>query len=239
MNRHLRRRILNKLMPRESSLHDQMKLSNEDAIASLINSYYRTKHGQVSDKYIDSFNAKYYQQQHESNPAFSTNNWLVEEIPQILCCKPAVISELACGNGKFSKQIARYCKKVYAIDWAKSPILEPLPYNVEYICINIVDAPLPHSDLCCSADFLEHLPTASLDNTIKKIVDSANAGYHKIACYDDGHSHLSILPPWEWMRMFAVHGGDDYQVAKVEFRRGDPTQVVIVISNINKACGNN
>jgi 2-polyprenyl-3-methyl-5-hydroxy-6-metoxy-1,4-benzoquinol methylase len=232
MNPQLLRRILNRLNPGTGSAFGQKKLSNEEAMAVLINSYYTNKMNTASGKYPDSFNAEYYQQQHESNNTFSTNNWLVEEIPQILCYRPTVICELACGNGEFSKQIAPHCKKVYAIDWAKSPMLEPLPHNVEYKCINIVHDPLPQSDLCCSADFLEHLPTSRLENTIEKIACSAKSGYHKIACYDDGHSHLSILPPWEWLKMFEVHGGNDYRVKKVEFRRGDPTQIVIVITNI-------
>lgn len=232
MNSQPLRRILNRLIARKSSALDQKELSKEEGIACLINSYFDNHQNTVSNKYPQSFNAEYYQQQHETNEAFSENNWLVDEIPQILSCRPTVISELACGNGEFSKQIAPHCKKVYAIDWAKSPVLEPLPHNVEYKCINIVDDPLPHSDLCCSADFLEHLPTNSLENSIKKIACSAKSGYHKIACYDDGHSHLSILPPWEWLRMFAKHGGNDYKITKVEFRRSDPTQIVIVIANI-------
>lgn len=226
------RLILSRLTQIRASPLRQKRLSREEAIASLINSYFKDYQDTISDKYSESFSPEYYQQQHETNRGFSVNNWLVNDIPEILSRSPKIITELACGNGMFSKQIAPYCTKVYAVDWAKSPILEPLPSNVEYRCVNIVEDPLPNSDLCCSSDFLEHLPNSSLENTIKKIVGAAKSGYHKIACYDDGHSHLSILPPWEWLQLFVNYGGYDYRVKKVEFRRGDPTQAVVVISNI-------
>jgi hypothetical protein len=110
--------------------------------------------------------------------------------------------------------------------------LDPLPSNVEFRQNDIVNNALPASDLCCSADFLEHLPLSSLGTTIRKIADSASLGYHKIACYDDGHSHLSILPPWEWLNLFVEQGYVNYRITKLEFRRNDPKQIVAVISTI-------
>ena len=210
---------------------EQSEFIPEKMLASIINDYVCKPGSEVPNEYESSFSSEYYQEQHESNPAFASNNWLIDELTEIRAFSPRVIAELACGNGAFAKQISRVCDKVYAIDWARSPLLDPLPPNVEYKCIDIVKDSLPSADLCCSADFLEHLPTTELDATIKKIILAAPIGYHKIACYDDGHSHLSILPPWEWLDIFRRNGGSGYHISKIQFRRFSHRQIVVVVSN--------
>lgn len=203
------------------------------SLAIILNSHYSMMTTIQLPERRRKFTSNYYQSQHETNKAFAENNWLVEEVSTIRKINPSIITELACGNGDFAKIISSYCNKVYAIDWAQSPRLHPLPKNVKFKQLNIVEDAIPSADLCCSADFLEHLPEIELDQTINKIIHSAQYGYHKIACYDDGHSHLSILPPWKWLEIFRRQGGKDYNISKLEFRRSDLSQIVIVISNIN------
>lgn len=176
------------------------------------------------------FDASYYQNLHENNSAFQKNNWLLDELEEIKKARPTILCELACGNALFSKKIAAFCSKVYAIDWAEAPSIKNLPNNVIFLKRNIVCDDLPKSDLVCSGDFLEHLPNNALKDTIKKITNSSTLGYHKIACYDDGHSHLSILPPWQWLQLFQ-NSDPAYKIKKVEFRRDDFRQIVVIISN--------
>lgn len=180
--------------------------------------------------YNDSYSSNYYQGMHENNLAFQKNNWLVSELDDIKKLNSNTIIELACGNAVFSRLVAPYCKHVYAVDWAESPTTKRLPINVTFLRRDIVQDELPRGDLVCSADFLEHLPPQLLQITVKKIVNLSPFGYHKIACYDDGHSHLSILPPWKWLFLFQ-NENPAYIVKKIEFRRDDLKKIVIVICN--------
>lgn len=191
---------------------------------------YSLNNFQKSTCYESVFDAGYYQNLHENNTAFQKNNWLLDELEEIKKPRPRVVSELACGNALFSKEIARFCSKVYAIDWAEAPSVNNLPNNVIFLKRDIVCDDLPKADLACSGDFLEHLPTNTLQATIEKIIASSPLGYHKVACYDDGHSHLSILPPWQWLQFFQ-NVDKEYKIKKVEFRRDDFRQTVVVISN--------
>ena len=183
-----------------------------------------------ADHYYTSFNAEYYQLVHESNDAFSNNNWLMEDFDFIESQNAKIISELACGNGEFTKAISRVCDHVYALDWAASPELGNLPHNVTFMQVDIARSDIPKTDLVCSGDFLEHLPTNLLPEIIEKIINSAPKGYHKVACYDDGHSHLSVLSPWHWLDLFKRIDGS-YFVDKVEFRDGRFDKLVIVLTN--------
>lgn len=200
--------------------------SLKTAVLSILN------YKNIDADYSISFDANYYQKLHEENQHFINNNWLVNDIDLVLKVKPTVITELACGNGEFSRRVSANCDTVYALDWARSPKLDNLPLNVIYIQKNIVSEDIPKSDLVCSADFLEHLPEETLKNTIEKIVRSATYGYHKIACYDDGHSHLSILPPWLWLYYFQLID-KKYVISDIDFRNSNIDHSVIVISNFN------
>lgn len=186
--------------------------------------------GPKSPDYTIAFDAAYYQGLHERSSAFQQNNWLLDELEEIIERSPAIITELACGNGLFSRKVAAYCSKVNAIDWAEAPDIKQLPENVVFLKKNIVTDELPDADLVCSGDFLEHLPTEVLEKTVCKIVDCAPLGYHKIACYDDEHSHLSILPPWQWLQYFQM-ADPRYRIRKVQFRRNGLAQIVVVICN--------
>jgi len=180
--------------------------------------------------YTMHFNSKYYQYLHDNNPLFNQNNWLLDELEEIIEKKPTIISELGCGNGLFSAKVAGRCSSVYAIDWAESSGAKGFPENVTFLKKDIVSDDIPPADLVCSGDFLEHLPTSELERTILKVVNCAPFGYHKIACYDDGHSHLSVLPPWRWLLYFQ-EADPRYKIKKIKLRRNNVDQIIVVISN--------
>jgi predicted SAM-dependent methyltransferase len=82
-----------------------------------------------------------------------------------------------------------------------------------------------------SADFLEHLPPATLPDVLSRLHAAADASYHKIACYDDGHSHLSVFTPREWLDRFQqACPGAGYRIVKTTVRKRG--QEVVVISNL-------
>jgi len=183
-----------------------------------------------SGEHRDAFRADYYQNLHDNNACFQGNNWLVDDVNQVVHQPGLTVTELGCGNGYFSIEAAPLCKKIYAIDWAVADSLKQLPGNVEFLQRDIVSDEIPPADLACSADFLEHLPEEVLDSTVAKIIRAAPKGFHKIACYDDGHSHLSIFPASFWLNLFQKFD-NSYQIKSIEFRRHRIEQQVITLAN--------
>lgn len=149
--------------------------------------------------------AAYYQAQHEQSRGYQRNNWLVDDA-ELLAAHAQSIIELGCGNGRFLEQALGRFETVCGCDWALSPVLmQTLTRHpqLRFLKLNLIEDALPGGfDLVCSGDFLEHLPTAHLDAVLAKIDACAKSAYHKIACFDDGHAHLSILPPEEWLERF-------------------------------------
>jgi hypothetical protein len=172
-----------------------------------------------------------YQALHDKDPGYQANNWLVDHVETIAAARPRVIAEVGCGNGRFVKAIAPRVERVLALDWARSPLLDPLPANAEFRATNVLTDEIPPADLCCSADVLEHFEPVALPSLIQKLNAAAPLNYHVIACYDDGHSHLSVLHPGQWLALFRIVS-PAYRIAAVIPRRGRPDQVVCVISNI-------
>lgn len=170
--------------------------------------------------YIDSFivskprsagyiNPLYYQNLHDQNTAYQKNNWLIPEIDNILtllggaeCAKQLSLSEIGCGNGAFTIAASSVFKRVFAFDWARAPSLEFLPENITFNQGDIRAAFLDNCDIACSADVLEHFSFEDLPGIVSKICASARHQYHVIACYDDDHSHLTIMPPGAWLALF-------------------------------------
>src|SRR6185436_7398849 len=111
--------------------------------------------------------------------------------------------------------------KVIGVDWATSPELQNLPDNVQVLRADVVADPIPFGDFVCSADVLEHFSPSDLDGVVAKLVRAGHYQHHVIACYDDGHSHLSILPPAAWLALFRKHCATAY-LADVRYRRNDP-----------------
>lgn len=179
-------------------------------------------------------NATFYQHLHDENSLYQRNSWLVDSVLKIAETKAATILELGAGNGKFTRSIAGHVPSVIAVDWAKSPLMENLPANCRFLQADITGDTLPKADLACSADVLEHLAFDTLEPTIRKWLGLAPLQHHVIACYDDGHSHLTIMPPGFWLHLFK-RCDPSFRLEAIEVRRNDPRQVVCTISNLPEA----
>lgn len=175
--------------------------------------------------------AAYYQACHETNAAYQDNNWLLEEMDRIVAFGATSLLEIACGNGRFLEQAATRFTAVYGCDWAVSPRLEQVlagHRNVSFFRTDLyADLPPCHAEVVVSADFLEHIAPEAVAGVIARIDTLAPRAFHKIACYDDGHSHLSVFEPRIWLSLFhAVNR--DYRIERVENRQGDPHRQIAV-----------
>ena len=91
-------------------------------------------------------------------------------------------------------------------------------------------------DLLVSADVLEHLPPPVLPDVIRRLHACGRRCFHKIACYDDGHSHLTVSSPRRWLRLFEESAtGNAYRIVNVARRNGRRSKPVLVISNMESA----
>lgn len=175
--------------------------------------------------------AGYYQTIHEENAAYQQNNWLLEEIDRLTTFGTGSILELACGNGRFLDLAASRFQQVYGCDWAVSPLLSRVLAehgNVSFFRSDLYrELPPCQAELVVSADFLEHLAPDRLDDVLGRIDAIARKAFHKIACYDDGHSHLSVFEPAAWLeRLRSIDA--TYQLERVEDRSGDPNRQIAV-----------
>lgn len=182
----------------------------------------------------------YYQHLHEASPKYQQLNWLLEELPLLRAAGGQSLVEVGCGNGLFLAQAARHWPRVTGVDWARSPVLDAVlraTPTLRFVQQDVQQLALdqPH-DLLVSADFLEHLPPASLPAVLQRLHACAARGFHKIACYDDGHSHLSVLPAAAWLALFeAAAPGAGYRLWRLEDRAGRQAlrrKPVVVISNL-------
>ncbi|QRM56643.1 class I SAM-dependent methyltransferase [Sinorhizobium sp. BG8] len=180
---------------------------------------------------FSTIDADYYQRLHDEDAGYRGNNWLVAETPSILAAKPDTIVEIGCGNGAFSKSVASKVRKVFAVDWAKSPLLEVRPKNVLFRKANITKDKIPGGDLTCSADVLEHFTPSDLPTVISKCASSSPLQYHVIACYDDGHSHLTVMSPAAWLALF-WRFCPDARLTRIDCRRKKSNQLVCVVTNV-------
>ena len=180
----------------------------------------------------DHVNAEYYQKLHNKhNGKYSENNWLVGQEQFILSCNPTSLIELGFGNGQFLRRIAPEVASVIGIDWAISPHAKNLPKNVSLETEDIMQIELSKTDLFCSADVLEHFGHDQLEKLLPKLVKTGKFNFHIIACYDDGHSHLSVLSPTEWLSKFLKHS-ENYYIKDVTHRKGNTNKEVCIITNI-------
>lgn len=185
----------------------------------------------VEPRSLDECDAAFYQQLHREDHLYQANNWLVDAIFEIAKTKSDTILELGAGNGLFMRSIAGHVRSVIAIDWAKSPLMADLPANCRFIQADITGDDLPKADLVCSADVLEHIPFEKLKPTIRRWLNLAPLQHHIIACYDDGHSHLTVMPPGFWLYVLKCCD-PSFRLVTIEVRRNDPRQVVCTISNL-------
>ncbi len=174
--------------------------------------------------------SSFYDRQHE-DIHYRQNNWLLDQLHILRNVNLQTVIEIGCGNGRFLRAIAPHAAKVIGVDWAQSPELSNLPDNVELRRMDVVTAAIPAGDLICSADVLEHFAPRDVDGVIAKLAGAGPYQHHVVACYDDGHTHLSILPPAAWLAAFRRHCPTAY-LADVHYRREDPAQIVCIISNL-------
>jgi len=179
------------------------------------------------------FNAEYYQNIHDNDVKFQQNNWLLPYLNILTNTGANSIREIGCGNGSFIKEAAKSVPIAIGLDWAHSPKLANNS-SIQFVQEDITVADLDHVDLNCSADVLEHIPYSKLLSTIEKLNQSALANFHVIACYDDGHSHLSIFEPSEWLYMFKKFD-PNYRIVDIKLRNNDINKVICVITNMQSA----
>jgi len=183
----------------------------------------------------------YYQSLHDTSRDYRQSNWLVGDLPALVAAGGESIVEIGCGNGLFLARAAKHWGDVTGVDWARSPVLEEVLLakpRIRFLQQDIAGfMPGRRYDLLVSADFLEHLAPAVLAQTIARLHGAAGACYHKIACYDDGHSHLSIFGAKAWLHLFEKAApGAGYRVVKKEYREpGRRKKLVVVISNLGAA----
>jgi SAM-dependent methyltransferase len=180
--------------------------------------------------------SSYYQQIHQTNDAYKINNWLVSEVDAILSMAPKSVLEVGCGNGRFLAAIRDRVDRAIGVDWAKSPILDELGLSGHFDLRDITRDELPRADLVCSADVLEHIAPDLLQPTLHRLHKAGREQYHVIACYDDGHSHLSIMEPDAWLKAFRAIS-HRYQIIDVRRRRDDPAQTICVIGTFQPKVG--
>lgn len=178
----------------------------------------------------DALTASFYDHQHE-DAQYRQNNWLLDQVDVLKSMEPRVVVEVGCGNGRFLRAMAPYASKVIGIDWAQSPELVDLPDNVAFVRSDVVRSAIPSGDIICSADVLEHFAPRDVDVVISRFTGAGPYQHHVIACYDDGHTHLSILPPVAWLALFRKYCPTAY-LADVHYRRDDPAQIVCLVSNL-------
>lgn len=180
-------------------------------------------------RYPAAIASSYYQHIHQTNDAYKGNNWLVSEIDAILSVSPKSILEVGCGNGRFLAAIRGRVERVTGVDWARSPILDELGVSEDFKKCDITRDELPVADLVCSADVLEHIAPDLLQPTLERLHRAGREQYHVIACYDDGHSHLSIKEPRAWLDTFRSVS-ERNRIIDIRPRRDDPAQLICVIA---------
>lgn len=177
--------------------------------------------------------SQYYQQLHTNNPLYQTNNWLLEELESIRSLGSGTLIEVGCGNGRFLSKASAFFQKIYGIDWAQSPLIDDILVaysHIHFLCLDILTEDIPiFGDVLASADFLEHLPPYELENVIRKLDRLSTNAFHKVACYDDGHSHDSVFSSQRWLAIFKKIN-KRYTLAKESFRYGDESKVVAVFT---------
>ena len=179
----------------------------------------------------DIVDAAYYQNLHEQNVHYQTNNWLVP-FADFLAAQPIKsLCELGTGNGRFARQMSERLEQIYALDWARSPALEGLPNNVKFIQQNLTGGSFPNADLICSADVLEHFSPDGVESMITRAAKASPKQFHVVACYDDGHSHFTVMSPAAWLCLFQIID-PGFRIHSLEARRNDPRQIVCSITNL-------
>jgi len=180
---------------------------------------------------VANLSSVYYSDVHKTNSSYGDNNWMLEHQARIMEINPISVIEIGCGNGRFIAAVARSGTNAVGLDWARAPSIDSLPDGADFRVCNIITDDIPTSDLICSADVLEHIPSDDIEAVLSKIVKAGPRQFHVISCYDDGHSHLTILPPYMWLTLFRKID-PSFKIDDVWLRRDDPNQIVVSVTNI-------
>jgi SAM-dependent methyltransferase len=174
----------------------------------------------------------YYRGLHGSDPAYIENNWLLRYKNVLIDLKPQSILEVGCGNAKFLEYALDKVPKLYGIDWAiSSKLITQFP-EITFLNEDIRIAALPKVDLVCSADVMEHIHPDDIEHVLKKLHSKSDKSFHVIACYNDGHSHLTIMPPDAWLELFNQIG-EGYTIRDIRKKQDlDGREIVVITRNI-------
>lgn len=178
--------------------------------------------------YTDGLSAGYYQDLHKRSEGYRETNWLAPELDQLLLCNPRSVTEIGYGNGQFLRAVSPHVDSAIGIDWARSPEATDLPANVSLQTGDATKIPISPADLICSADVLEHFHPRDIRALVQKLHYAGRYNFHLIACYDDGHSHLSVMTPERWLKLFRTFSPDYHLVRTWERRRRFPAPVCII-----------
>ena len=238
--------LIKKCVPRSLRRHlrnsrDSWRLTHNQAQKTFTRDALLISHSQISGFELvlvpgqphrpnHALDSSFYDRQHQ-DLQYRENNWLLDQLHILTGSNLGTVIEIGCGNGRFLRAVAPHARKVIGIDWARSPELSNLPFNVDVLRLDVATTPIPSGDLICSADVLEHLAPRDVEPVVAKLISAGPYQHHVIACYDDGHSHLSILPPAAWLAVFRKYDHTAY-LSDVYCRRNDPAQIVCIVSNL-------
>jgi len=179
----------------------------------------------------DVLRPEYYERMHTENVGYKQNNWLVEYLPALLKVNPRHLVEVGCGNGKFLRHAAPVIDRITGCDWVETPTLPLNCPNVDFKQIDLMQDAVPMGDIVCSADVLEHMPVESVPKVLTTLASAAPLQFHVIACYDDGHSHLSVFDPATWLALFRRVMPDAW-LFDISPRFNDSSRPICVITNV-------
>ena len=121
--------------------------------------------------------------------------------------------------------------RITGCNWVETRTL-PLHFpNVDFKQVDLTNGAVPKGDMVCSADVLEHMPVESIPGVLDKLVSAAPLQFHVIACYDDGHSHLSVFDPATWLALFRRVLPDAW-LFDIAPRFNDSNRLICVITNV-------
>ncbi|MGO9518405.1 MAG: class I SAM-dependent methyltransferase [Candidatus Korobacteraceae bacterium] len=146
----------------------------------------------------------YYTALHTGEQGYRSNNWLAPYARALSQLAPQRVVECGTGNGAFATAMAVFAPEVIGLDWAPSSKFPHGKAGVSFLLWDAMNDSVPEADLVCSADFLEHIPPARVQDVLGRMLSAAKAQFHIVACYDDGHSHLTIEPAASWLERFMI-----------------------------------
>lgn len=161
---------------------------------------------------------KKYKNLHERNYGYQNNNWMLDQVEYIRKLRLQSILEIGCGNGRFLYDVSHFIPTVIGVDLVRSPLIDESKYK--FYKKNVIEEDLPfQTDLVVSADVMEHFKEEHIPSLIRKFLEVSDKQMHIIACYDDGHSHETIKPPEEWLKLFNCIS-EKFRIRWIKERKG-------------------